>query len=497
MNLPGPVRYSCAVLCAAGALATPASAQQPPAPPEVLAGEARTAPSFIWTTITVPMAVVGRALEEAVPKRGSGTVADPIKGPVVNDTLGWNFSRSALQTKGVGGAISISSSISGTTTLKGVGRIPSEIKRFIGGGLPDFPFSATTRISATTAAQARPELLPNWRVQPHLTLSAKVQQASVPIQHLGTIGIQGQVQSQIDAKLGELKGQLETKMRGDTRLETEARKAWTKLCQAHPLDVDRDGKPDLYLRVTPILARAAQPRIGENAIEQQVGIEARTEIGHDATKPDCPFPASVQLRPLDEPRFEVALPIELGFDRLNALIAPQLPKTFESPEYWLKAEIRKVTIAAAGADRLSIAVEGTLAETRSGTTQPVPGTFLVRATPRLEVEQQRIVLEKVELDPKSLEVFGVTGEPAQGAARLLERGMSGLAADLKPEAAKLPGLADAAVRALNQAKGAEVVVTARFEPPKLATLDFDERRLRLTAQARGKVTVAVRTSKVE
>ena len=497
MKLAVAVGRSGLILCASLAAMAPAEAQAPPAPAPT---DAAPTTSLILTTITVPMPVVGRAVEAAVPKTGSGTVVNPVKNPViVDDVLTWNFTRSPLQTKGESGAIVISSTISGTTHMKGtVSLVRGELRRFIGNaGIPDIPFSGTTAIRATSTARARPQLLPTWRVQPNLTLSAKVQRASLPIKGFGTVSIQGQVQSQIDAQVGELRRQLEAKMRDDTRIETEARKGWDALCRAHPLDMDRDGKPELYLRVTPLRARAAQPVIDATGIAQQVGIEAKTEVSHDGARPVCPFPATVELQPMAEPRFDITLPVEIGFTQLNTLVGSQLPRTIENAEYRLRAEIRRITVAPADSGRLALSVDATVSAMQADNPSPTRSTFVVRATPRLDAARQRITFTNAEIDPASLEAFGLTGVLATGAARMLETAIAELEIDVAAEAARLPRLAEAAVATLNGAKDSEVEITATFDPPKLIGLDFDETRLRMIAQARGKVTAAIRTAKVD
>ena len=198
-----------------------------------------------------------------------------------------------------------------------------------------------------------------------------------------------------------------------------------------------------------------------------------------------------------EPRFDVTLPVEIGFTQLNALVGSQLPRTVESTEYRLRAEIRTITVAPADSRRLALSVDATVSVLNADDPSPTRSTFVVRATPRLDAARQRIAFANAEIDPASLEAFGLTGVLAKGATRMLESAIADIEIDVAAEAARLPRLAEAAITTLNGAKDSEVEITASVDPPKLIGLDFDETRLRMIAQARGKVTAAVRTAKVD
>ena len=74
--------------------------------------------------------------------------------------------------------------------------------------------------------------------------------------------------------------------------------------------------PDLWLEVRPTRAVAAQPKIDAGAVTLTVGVQAETRIAPTETKPDCPFPAALELvPPMEQGRVSIGVPIDLPFTR--------------------------------------------------------------------------------------------------------------------------------------------------------------------------------------
>ena len=57
------------------------------------------------------------------------------------------------------------------------------------------------------------------------------------------------------------------------------------------------GMPNLWLELRPTRAFAGQPHIDSTAVTLTIGVEAQTRIVPNETKPDCPFPAQLELVP--------------------------------------------------------------------------------------------------------------------------------------------------------------------------------------------------------
>ena len=102
------------------------------------------------------------------------------------------------------------------------------------------------------------------------------------------------------------------------------------MCRSISLGAAAAGMPNLWLELRPTRAFAAQPRIDETALTLTVGVQAETRIVPNETKPDCPFPAQLELVPqIEQGRVNIAVPIDVPFTEVNRLLEAQLKgKTF-------------------------------------------------------------------------------------------------------------------------------------------------------------------------
>src|SRR4029453_10869320 len=56
-----------------------------------------------------------------------------------------------------------------------------------------------------------------------------------------------------------------------------------------------------------------------------IGVEAQTRIVPAETKPDCPFPAQLELVPqIEQGRVNIAVPIDIPFTEVNRLLEARL-----------------------------------------------------------------------------------------------------------------------------------------------------------------------------
>ena len=110
--------------------------------------------------------------------------------------------------------------------------------------------------------------------------------------------------------------------------------------------------PSLWLELRPTRAFAAQPRTTASALVLTFGVQAETRIVPNQTKPECPFPAQVELVPqAEQGRVNIAVPIDVPFTEVDRLLAAQLTgKTFpDDKESAFAATVQKVNLAASGA----------------------------------------------------------------------------------------------------------------------------------------------------
>jgi len=435
--------------------------------------------SQIVTTILIPMPLIRAELEKAVPRTHAGSKPDPVGGRIVDDVFEWDFTRTDLAVSAVEGALDIRTTISGTARLKGKVKFGAKV-----------PFSTHTDLRAAVTAQSRPALVPAWRLHPNLSAAAHVEEAKVAVARLGRISVRSQVQRAVDARLAQLRESLETRQREDKRIEVEARKARAALCRASPIDVDKDGSPELFLRVSPMLARAAKPVVSAEGVSLRVGIEAKAEISADGVQPVCDFPATAQLQAMETSRLDLAIPVDLPFSRINEVAARAMPNTVRRADLGLEAEIRSIVIEGAGAGRVSARIGIKIVEAAL----PVAGfegTVFLSAKPRLDDARQVIVFENPKIDLHSKTLFSVTAVIAQGATPLIEQWFSEFTYDVAREAGKVPAIADAAVLAFNR-KSERAEISANLGRPRLEGLVVEKTGFRLYAVAGGSASVTLK-----
>ena len=82
-----------------------------------------------------------------------------------------------------------------------------------------------------------------------------------------------------------------------------------------PFDLARSGRrrrPHLWLEVKPTRAFAAQPKILADWVILTLGVQAETRIVPSETKPDCPFPARLDLvAATDQGSVKLGVPIDV------------------------------------------------------------------------------------------------------------------------------------------------------------------------------------------
>ena len=172
----------------------------------------------------------------------------------------------------------------------------------------------------------------------------------------------------IDRAVNEQIASLQTRLRNDPMIERTAREQWAKMCRAIPLGGDKTGLPSLWLEMRPVRAAAAQPQVDARNVTLTVGVQAETRIVPTQTKPNCPFPARLELvPPMDNGRLAIGVPIDMPFTELNKLLEAQLkgkrfPDDGSAP---VEVEVRGASLAAAG-DRLLISLRVKARERKAG-----------------------------------------------------------------------------------------------------------------------------------
>jgi hypothetical protein len=229
------------------------------------------------------------------------------------------------------------------------------------------------------------------------------------------------------------------------------------------------------------------------ALTLTIGVAAETRIVPSESKPDCPFPAQLELVPqLEHGRVHIAVPIDMPFTEVNRLLDAQLKgKTFPDDKSGaFAATIRGVELAASG-DRLLVSLRVRANETRSWFGLGADATVHVWGRPQLDPDNQVLRLTDIALDVESQAAFGLLGAAAQSALPYLEKAVAESAAvDLKPLIANARKSIEAAIAEFRS--GADgIAVDAAITALRLVGIEYDATTLRVIAEADGSAKVAV------
>jgi len=463
-----------------------------------------TRTSVIVTPAAIALTAIRDAMEAQAPRNLTGKRDNPVTQLLQNAEIGWTIERGPLAVAGRSDALVISSVLNGTFRATGqiaaqAGNLTGAIGNLLGGGLGQNLQNLTGKtldqradIRGNVTVTARPALLPTWRLEPNLTGQVAIADASLSI--LGVkLSVSNEVKPLLDRTVNEQIAALQARLRGDPFLEVAARREWAKMCRSIPLGAAAAGMPNLWLELRPTRAFAGQPRIDTSALTLTIGVQAETRIVPAETKPDCPFPAQVDLVPqIEQGRVNIAVPVDIPFPEVNRLLEAQLKgKTFPQEKAGAFAvTVRGVALAASG-ERLLISLRVQANENRSWFGLGAEATVHVWGKPVLDRDRQVLRLGDIALDVESEAAFGLLGAAARAAVPYLEAALAENAVvDLNPFAVTARKSIEAAIADFRK-NGDGVRVDAAVTALRLVGIEFDAKTLRVIAEADGTAKVAV------
>jgi hypothetical protein len=470
--------------------------------------KAATRTSVVIAPTAVALSAIRDAMEAQAPRDLSGKRENPVGQLLQNAELGWTIARGPLALTGRPEGLNVVAPLNGAFRL--TGQIGAQVGNQIGnitgalggilneqlgkqvGSLAGKAFDQRADVRGNVVLTARPAITPNWRLEPNLTGQANLGDTNLSL--LGVrINLSREVKPLLDRAVGEQVGALQGRIRNNPFIEQAARREWAKLCRSIPLGKAAPGVPDLWLEVRPVRAVAAQPKIDSAAVTLTVGVQAETRIVPAETKPDCPFPATIEIvPPMEQGRVAIGMPVDLPFTEVNKLIEARLKgKTFpEDNSGAVAVTINRATVAASG-DRLLITLRVKAVEKKSWFGFGADATVHVWGKPALDAASQVLRLTDIELDVESEAAFGLLGTAARAAVPYLKDALAENARiDLKPFAANARRSIEAAIADFRKS-GQGVEVDAAVTDLRLAGIEYDVKTLRVIAEADGTVKVAV------
>jgi hypothetical protein len=474
----------------------PALAEIPPLPQI-------TRTSVIITPAVISLSAIRDAMEANAPRDFSGRRDNPFTQLLSNADIGWTVSRGPLTVSGRPDTLAASTVLNGALRVTGqvagqagnvAGAIGGLFSENLGKGLQGLTGKAIDQradIRGNVTITSRPALTTNWRLEPNLTAQVSIADAALSI--IGVkLSITNEVKPLLDRQVGEQVAALQARLRNDPFIEQAARREWIKMCRSVPLGA-ASGMPKLWLEVRPTRAFAAQPRIDAANVTITIGVQAETRITPAESKPDCPFPATLDLvPPLQQGRVNIAVPIDVPFTEVNRLLEPQLTgKTFpEDKSGPFEVTIRRVSLAASG-NRLLISLRVKAHETKSWFGLGSEATVHVWGKPQLDRERQILRLTDTAIDVESEAAFGLLGTAARAAVPYLETALAEHAViDLKPFAANARKSIETALADFRMS-GEGVQADAAVTDLRLVGIEFDSHTLRIIAEVDGTTKIAI------
>ena len=471
-----------------------------------------TRASYVIAPVAVALAAIQHSLEASTPRTMAGKGGNPVSSILSKADIGMTITRGNMAVNGRAGEMTVLTQLNGSLKITGqlasqagnltggaVGGIAGLLDGALGkdlgkavGGITGKVLDQNVELRSQVTVRARPSVTANWRLQPNLAAQVAVSDSSAQVAGI-RINMASEARPLIERAVNEQVAALENRLRNDPSLERAAREQWTKMCRSIRLGGGTTGLPQLWLEMRPVRAAAAQPQIDARNVTLAVGIQADTRITPKESKPDCPFPATLDLvPPMDNGKLSIGLPIDVPFTELNKLLDVQLKgKRFpEGTDAPVEVEVRSATLAASG-DRLLIALKVKAHERKSWFGFGAEASVNIWGKPKLDPGTQVLSLTDISLAVESEAAFGLLGTAARAAMPYLQQALAEKAViDLTPFLNDAKAKIGVALNDFRQAKDG-VEVEAAINNLRLTGIAFDSTTLRVIAEAEGTARVTV------
>ena len=460
--------------------------------------------SHVIAPVAISLVAIGRSLDGAAPRELVGKNDNPVSSVLSKADIGITVSRGTMSVSGKPNEMTIVTPLSGDLKITGqlatqagniAGSITSLLDSSIGksvGQITSKVLDQRAELRGNVTVHAKPALTANWRLEPNLTAQVALGDSAVTLAGF-KINVASEAKPLIDREVNAQIASLQNRLRNDPMIERIARAQWAKMCRAILLGGDKTGLPKLWLEMRPVRAAAAQPQVDARNVTLTVGIQAETRIVPNETKPDCPFPARLELvPPMQDGRLAIGVPIDMPFTELNKLMEAQLkgkrfPEDGSAP---VEVEVRAASVAAAG-DKLLISLRVKARERKSWFGFGAEANVHIWGKPALDQKNQILRLTDLSLAVESEAAFGLLGAAARAGMPYLQQALADNAViDLKPFAADALKKITVALADFQKDSGG-VKVDAAVTDLRLTGIEFDSKTLRVIAEAEGTAKVAV------
>jgi len=477
----------------------PVLVELPPLPPAPRS-------SSIVAPIVITLTTIRDAADRGAPRTFAGKADNPAAQILQNADIGWTASRGPISATGAQDVLSLATPLTGTLNVTGslsaktTGALGDALGSLLGGdaakrigGVNIKSLNAHAEIKGNVTITARPKLAAAWRIEPNLTAQVILGDTNLSVSG-ARVNVPAQVKPLIDKTVADQLDAVQARFRNDRAFENNAKLQWAKACRSIPLQGPGTSSslPALWLELRPTRAIAAQPRIDASAVTLTLGIEAETRITPAQTKPDCPFPATIDIVPPGPSHISIGVPIDLPFTDINKIVEAQFAgRTFpEDGSGSVDVTVKRASVAASG-DRLLISLLVNAKEKKSFVGLGGEANIHIWGKPVLDQEQQTLRLTDVELAVESEAAFGLLGAAARAAVPHLQKVLADKATiDLKPFASNAQNKIAAVISDFQKNEDG-VRIAAEITSLRLADIAFDSKTLRVIAEAAGAINVSI------
>jgi hypothetical protein len=459
-----------------------------------------TRPSVIIAPVAIAIPTIRQAIEDAAPRTLSGKPDNPIAKVLSKSEVNYTLERSPLAFAGRADGLIMGADLNGTLRING--QVPEQLNAIVDAltgtnsnpqqGRTAKPIDLRADLKGRVTVTSRPKITTGWRLEANLVGKTDLADANIQVAGLKLNGAR-EVKFLVDRAMSDQMLALSARVREDMSIENAARREWTKLCRSIPLEPHAAGVPPLWLETRPTRAFASQPRVDASNITITLGVQADTRIVPQQTKPECPFPAKLDLvPPMDQGKIAIGVPIDLPFADINQLINTHLKdKTFpDDGSGNVEMTVLRAVTAAAG-DRIVISMLVKARERASWFGLGSEATIHISGKPALDQNRQALRLDDLALTVESEAALGLLGVAAKAAIPALQNTLARNAVlDLRPALANARKSIDRAVADFRM-HGDGIKTDAQVTGLRLIGLEFDSQILRVTAEIDGIARVAV------
>jgi len=457
--------------------------------------------SSVVVPVSIPLTAIRDLVDRTAPRNFAGKADNPMPQLVQNADIAWSVTRGAVTVKGAPEQVTVTAPLTGTLAARGSlstsaqNKVGDTLGKLFGDkvakqvGVNIKSFNANGEIKGMIAISARPKVLPDWHVDPNLSAQVILSDSNVAVGG-ARINVPAQVKPVIDKAVNDQVANLQQTIRNDGALERSARREWARICRSIPLQ--GAGVPNgFWLELRPTKALAAQPQIDAATVALTLGIVADSRITTAPTKPECPFPPSLEMVAPNSSGVKVAVPIDIPFQELDRVIEPQfVGRTFPESGGAAAVTVKRVNVAASG-DRLLISMLVDAKEKKSLFGFGGEATLHIWGRPVLNQEDQTLRLSDMQLAVESEAAFGLLGEAARAAVPYLQKAIAERAViDLKPESLNVQRRIGAVIASYQRNEDG-LRISSEISSLRLTDVAFDSTMLRVTAEANGILEVTL------